>query len=191
MMRGVNMSRRIENRRHFAMIVCPVFAAVIALLLGSCIELGKNNDLDEKMEKENGIIVNGILVKEGDSIMIIDNHINIPLVSTLNAIGALVETEDDPARMCFEYSGTEYVCEINAPNPSYPEREHIYIGSVEYSGSIHSTDYILLNPMGYSGGFFRVNEIVYLYQDTGLRLLEALGCEVVIDIERGTLSIRT
>ena len=70
------------------------------------------------------------------------------------------------------YGNESYVCYFFAAQPGIPKE--IYIKNAVSGKNIY------LNPMASGGAYYMINDRTYLHQETGKRLLEALGCTVEI-----------
>ena len=109
------------------------------------------------------------------------NNIFIPLRATLEALGAEVTWEESTGNVYFDYASISYVCKFIALNSNFPENKQVLICRVENINSVDNADYIQLHPMSADGAYCVLNDRIYLYEETGKRLFEALGCEVGIE----------
>ena len=136
---------------------------------------------------EGAIYVNDAKLKDVDTAIFYSwQKVLFPLRTTLEALGSLVIWDEGTGNIYFDFEGVAYVCKMkalpNAPN-------FIMICEVEHINSILNSDYIQLNPMSADGVYYTINNRKYLYQMTGQRLLEALGCEVIIDFEQQIIRV--
>ena len=113
----------------------------------------------------------------------------IPLPDALEVLGSIVICDESTGDVYFDYLGENYICQLRALNPYFPEKKNIMICKIKNKGSIYNKDYIQLNSMSADGAYRIINDKIYLYQESGQRLLEALGCKVEVDFEQKKMSI--
>ena len=168
--------------------IIPLALCSLVLLVIMGIVMSKIN-VEDDMNNRGTILINNVEISSRDTI-IYENEVFIPFQAVLEAIGSTVVYDQDTGNIYFDYAGEEYVCAFKASsNSHFPEKASILISTVENRNSRLNVNYIQLHPMG-AAEFSRVidNE-VYLYQQTGQRLFEALGYNVVIDVEQRRMSL--
>lgn len=144
---------------------------------------------EDKMRSEGTIYLNNQLVDSELSVLINKQSMLIPLRTVLEAIGATVTWEQSTGNVHFNYNGIDYVCRLIALNDYFPENKSIMICKTENQGSENMADYIKLNPMAANGYFIMIDDRIYLNEDTSIRLLNALGYQVNIDLDQQKLEI--
>ena len=151
--------------------------------------LSISNNSEVGMRNKWAIYVNDVEISSEATVLTIENEIFIPLRAVFEALNSEVVWGESTGNIYFDYAGIEYVCKFIALNPAFPEQKSILVCKVEDKDSISNTDYIQLNPMSADGEYRIINGRTYLYQQTGQRLLEALGCRVEIDLAQRILRI--
>ena len=129
------------------------------------------------------LIINQKKVENASSIIFEYKTVWFPLRTVFEELGATVNWIEETGDTKIIYKDKEYLCEIKAPNPYFPETKYIYIKNVQ------NDNYFLLTSMSIGGVFTMIDDRIYLWQDTGIRLLEALGCQVNVDMETQTVTI--
>lgn len=146
------------------------------------VRIQQNEVVNEVQEKKKGtLLINGVAVDNENTVMI-EGGALFPLKTIIEKLGGTVTQSDEDGNIEIVYRSSTYLCEIKSPNPEYSEKD-ICIKNKQ------SDKYLYLNPMGFGGGFKMINDSIYLYQEAGKRLFEALGCKVEIDFEHNILSI--
>ena len=144
---------------------------------------------DDNSNNKFTIYVNDTEISNNDMCLTDNNEMFIPLRAVLEALGSEVIWEEKTGNVYFSYEDVKYVCKFVALNSIFPENKDILICNVENKDSIYNSDYIQLHPMCASGSYFMLNDRTYLYQDTGRRLFEALGCSVDIEQDKHIIKI--
>lgn len=103
----------------------------------------------------------------------------LPFRAIFEALGATVDWETETNNIIINYLGEFYICEFD---------EFIKISNENISNGALGT-YLRLHPMASGGTYEMINDTIYLLQDTGQRLYEALGCSVEIDLPNRVLKI--
>lgn len=166
-----------------SLVLCCSVLSVIVIIAVS------NTNAEVDMNIMGTIFVDNVEINNKDTIVISENEMLIPLRTVFEALGSKVVWEENTGNVYFDYAELEYICKFVALNQNFPENKSILICKVENKDSINNADYIQLNPMSADGTYRMINDRTYLYQQTGQRLLEALGCTVDIDLEQQILRI--
>lgn len=178
-------------------------AILIFLLINFSVFIGSavNSDMDKNslyvndvlIDAEDGII-NGILVEgehyvQKDDLIVLENgihHINgifFPLRTIFEALGATVDWQEETGDIIIQYRGEYYLCYTQVLNAEIPSEKLFFIKKK------NTEEYLYLNPMSMGGICYIINNRIYLSEDTGKQLFEALNCTVEIAQEMGTLKI--
>lgn len=152
---------------------------------------------------ENGnLIVNGRVVETDDSIIFHNNKMRVPLRTVFEALGAIVEWDNDTREVSINYKGVQYSGRFIAPSgdeylyirdtrvPLHEEK--MYEDAKLFGFSVDTflgNGYIQLNPTGYEGAFTFVNDRIYLWRDTAERLLEYMSVDIEVNYETKTLVV--
>lgn len=131
------------------------------------------------------LTVNENNVINKDLPLIYNEQLLLPLRSIFESLGARVTWYSDTGKIMIEYAGEVYICKF-----WYAETVDKFM-TVESSSIDNGAlgHYIQLEPMSGSGAYEMINDRTYLYEETGRRLFEALGCTVEIDKEQKVVRI--
>ena len=137
--------------------------------------------------EENGrtagiLFLNQTKIEHKDTVLF-TGEVLFPLRTVMEQLGANVIWHEDTGNIDIVYKNKKYLCEIQAPNPMFPEIKYIYI-----KDSLNG-NYLHLTKMSIGGLYTLINDRTYLYEETGIRLFEALGCTVEIDKEQKVVRI--
>ena len=126
-----------------------------------------------KCNEKGNLYINQKIINNGDDV-VFENEALFPLRTIFENLGAIVDWEENTQSVSIDYNHNKYLCELKAPNPDFPDVKYIYVKDIS------NNEYFLLTPMS-TGGMYRIiNDSIYLYEDTGKRLFEAMGCQVDI-----------
>ena len=119
------------------------------------------------------LYINGVLIEKTDTVLAERRAIFLPLRTIFETLGATVDWREDTGNVIITYKEESYICYIKEPNPGYLK--------LFYVKNQRIGKHLYLTAMSTGGGFCIINDRIYLYEQTGERLLEALGCKVEID----------
>ena len=120
------------------------------------------------------------------------NTMVMPLEETLEALGGTVIKEQSTSNVYFDFNGVVYACRFDALEGYPPHTKMITIRKVTNISSFNDdTDMIPLGAWSFSGTSHIADDGIYLRHNTGLQLLEKLGCKVDLDLEGKKISVST
>jgi len=165
-------------------ILCSLLliGVVFSVMMGSSAKISAGGD----MGNMGTLFINGVKVENRDTVIKSDDQLLFPLRTILEELGSMVMWESSTGNAYFDFAGVVYVCKLNA----FPQRiDAILVCKVTNINSTNNADYIQLHQMSADGTYCSINGRIYLYQQTGQRLFEALGCKAEIDLNQGILKI--
>ena len=124
------------------------------------------------MEKGN-LYINKKMINNGDDVLF-ENEALFPLRTIFENLGATVGWEEKTQSVSIDYNNNKYLCELKAPNPDFPDMKYIYIKNIS------NNKYLILTQMSTGGMYKIIDDRIYLYEDTGKRLFETIGCQIDI-----------
>lgn len=150
----------------------------ISMLLCLCFIIVNAEDT---MTNQYLLYVNGTLIEATDSVTVKDKEILFPIRTIFESLGATVNWQEETGNILITYNDELYICYTKEPNPGYSKYFYIKKKSTD--------EHIYLTAMSTGGAYCMINYRTYLYQETGKRMFEALGCKVEIDSNKHTVKI--
>lgn len=136
----------------------------------------------EDATMNNGYLyVNDILIESENTIQVENQEILFPLRIIFEALGADVDWQKETGHIIIKYNNETYLCYSKEPNQGYAK--YFYVKKE------NTDEYIFLTPMSTGGAYRMINDRTYLYQETGRRLFEAVGCTVEVEPDSHTVKI--
>lgn len=137
--------------------------------------------------EKGSLYINNVMIETEDTVMFKDGSVLLPFRTIFEALGATVEWNEVTEEIVVNYNNEAYICYTKAPNPGYGE--YFYVRYMDSEKNKNSDNHIYLTSMSLGGAFKMINDRTYLYQETGKRLFEEVGCRVEFDMENKQVHI--
>ncbi|MBE7020129.1 MAG: copper amine oxidase N-terminal domain-containing protein [Ruminococcaceae bacterium] len=135
---------------------------------------------EDKSMDEWSLYVNGALIESEDNVKY-NECVLLPLRTIFEALGATIEWQQETGETIICYKDEVFLCYTEKSNSIY----YFFIQKKD------KDEFIYLNPMATLGGFYMINDRMYIFEESGVRLFEAMGCSVEIDEASKTVKINS
>lgn len=151
---------------------------VVLVLIFICSNVYSEN----KTWKNGSLYVNDNLIETTDSVWFDGEIVLLPFRTIIESLSGVVSWYPETENIIVYLDEVWYWCYIKTYNPDYVP-EYFFVMN------LNDKEDVYLTPMSSGGAFEMINDRVYLYEEGGTLLFEALGCTVEIDKENYVVRI--